>query len=307
MPLLRLIRFPNLLIVALTQGLLYFGLLRPVLLRGGVTPALTPEQFAIFIGITVILTATGYIINDLVDLKTDQLNKPRRVIINRSISRSAAIWLYISMGMVGFFAALYLALITDRLTLLGIYPLAFGLLFFYSARLKKEALVGNILVALFCGGVAAAIGLAEYSSFKDLLLVDPLLAQRVQTLFIWYTVFAFLSTLYREIIKDMEDMEGDTLTHNRTAPIRWGLPATRVIAGIVGLCLLAFLLWQGWQWQDWFPRWVIIFHLLGLALPMLISFYLLAFAKNRQQFHRLSTLVKWIMLNGLLLILFANV
>lgn len=306
MALLRLIRFPNLLIVALTQGLLYFVLLRPVLLRSGVPPALSPGQFALFILITVLLTATGYIINDLIDLETDQLNKPGRVIIGRSIPRASAMQLYVGLGVAGLFLAFYLGLQAGRLPLVPLYPLAFGLLLLYSTHLKREALLGNIVVALFCGGVAAVIGLAEQSSLAELLRVAPQPARQVQTLLIWYTVFAFLSTLYREIIKDMEDARGDAHARCRTAPIRWGVPVTKLITGAVGLALLGFLLWQGWQWRSWFSSWLLLFLVLGLALPMLISFYLLAFAKNQQQFHRLSSLVKVIMLNGLLFILFAN-
>lgn len=306
MALLRLIRFPNLLIVALTQGLLYFALLRPVLLRSGVSPVLTTSQFVLFILVTVLLTATGYIINDLIDLETDQLNKPDRVIIGRSIPRASAIRLYVVLGVAGLLLAFYLGLTAGRLALVSLYPLSFSLLLLYSTHLKREALLGNIVVALFCGGVAAVIWLAEQSSLHQLFRVDPLPARQVQTLLIWYTVFAFLSTLYREIIKDMEDAEGDARTRCQTAPIRWGMATTKIITGTVGLALLFFLLWQGWQWRSWFSSWVLLFLFMGLVLPMLISFYLLAFAKNRQQFHRLSTLVKVIMLNGLLLILFAN-
>lgn len=306
MTFLRLIRWPNLLIVLLTQGLLYFFVLLPPLHQHDLLPSLDVVHFGLYILVTIILTATGYIINDLLDVAADRINKPHSRIIERQIQPATAIWLYWSLGMIGFFISLYLALIIGRLPLLGIYPLVFWLLYGYSARLKKEALTGNLLIALFCAGVAGAVWLAEWTAISDLARRAPHMAHKLELLFVWYMVFAFLATLYREMIKDMEDVAGDRHMDCRTLPIRYGMMAARRWSMSVGLLLLLFLSWQGWMFLRFFREWILVFLGLGVVLPLLLSFYWLAFAQKAREFHRISTLVKVIMLNGLILLFFAN-
>ena len=105
----RLIRLPNLVIVALTQYLLNYQILQPALVREGITPVLDFEHFSVFVLVTVLITAGGYIINDISDFRIDMLNKPDRVIVHKIISIQTAYWLYFVVNLIGFILSLFLA------------------------------------------------------------------------------------------------------------------------------------------------------------------------------------------------------
>ncbi len=306
MALLRLIRFPNLCIVALTQWLLYDRVVVPALVSQQITPQLSELECICYIAVTITLTASGYIINDIMDLPADRINKPGRILIDQRISRQTASWFYLTLGLTGFMMTTYLGLVCERLHLIGLYPLAFILLYLYSSVLKHRPLAGNLLIALFCAGVAGAIWLAEEDALAQLSRQAPDIARPVQFLLVWYIVFAFLSTLYRELVKDLEDQEGDREVGSRTAPIMWGITSAKILAGISGGLLLVFLLWQSQFIYTYFPDWLVWFVGIGLVLPLIWTFFDLAFAKKKTQYHRISTVLKVVMLNGVLLLLFAN-
>jgi len=306
MALLRLIRFPNLCIVALTQWLLYDRVVVPALVGQQITPLLSQLECICYIGVTITLTAAGYIINDIMDLPADRINKPHRILIDQRISRQTASWFYLSLGLTGFMMTTYLGLACNRLHLIGLYPIAFILLYVYSAVLKHRPLAGNFLIALFCAGVAGAIWLAEGEALAQLTQQAPERAQPVRFLVVWYMVFAFLSTLYRELVKDLEDQDGDREAGSRTAPIVWGNAFAKKLAAISGGLLLIFLVWQSQFIYEYFPAWLVWFVAVGLVLPLIWTFFDLAFAKKKTQYHRISTVLKVVMFNGVLLLLFAN-
>ncbi len=298
MSLLRLIRFPNLLIVALTQYLLYNRIILPALDAQQIQPTLLSNPFYLFILVTILITAGGYIINDIKDVKIDLLNKPKQVIVGRKISLATAYWLYFCFNLMGFIFALYLALVGNRMALLFIFPVAVVGLLAYSVFLKKRPLSGNILVSLYCAGVALIVWIAEQPAIVQ--LPAPTLT-RVTQLFTYYAVFAFFSTLFREIIKDLEDAPGDAAAGASTIPVAWGTGVAKRIAGAAAGVLLLYLLY-------FFYALFSQISLAGnIALGILIFFIgvallLLLRAKEIYQYHRLSQLTKWIMLAGILLL-----
>jgi len=303
----RLVRFPNLLIVALTQGALYFRILLPALQAQGIAPQLDATHFTLYLLITVIVTAGGYIINDILDYPVDLINKPQRVLINQQIPVATAAWLYAVLGLVGFVLTVYLAFYADRVHLIGVYPAATALLYLYSSYFKKRPLSGNLLIAAFCAAVAGLIWLAEWASLLELANQNAVLAYRIQLLFTWYMVFAFLGTLFRELIKDLQDARGDQIANWQTAPIRWGSTATKAIALLAGLLLLAFVIYQFSIFRHYFSIMVLLLLIIGIILPLLYSFYRLILASTPEEYHQLSTLAKVIMFNGILLLFFANI
>ncbi len=303
----KLIRLPNLLLVALTQWLLYHEVLRPAFALYQISFRLNYAYFLIYVGVTLLITAGGYTINDIVDRDADLANRPDRVVIGRFLSLQSAYWLYIFFSLFGFFLAVYLAFYVDKLPLLGIYPLAVGLLYAYSVWLKKQPLIGNLVVALFCAGVPASVWLAEFPSIKELCVVAPSLGQKVVNLFSWYTSFAFLVNLFREIVKDLEDMSGDALVGYRTTPIAWGASTAKIVACISGISLLGLLVYYGFIFQRLFGAAVIAFLIFALILPLIISFQRLLIAREKRQYHRISTMIKLIMLSGIVLLVLANI
>lgn len=299
----RLLRFPNLLIVAITQYLLYYALILPALDKHELLPLLPEPQRSLLVLVTVLLTAGGNIINDIIDFKTDLINRPEKVVINRYISIQAAYWLYFSTLLIGFIIAFYLGLLVGNVVLVNIYPLAAILLFVYSFSFKKKVLVGNLLIAFFCAGVAGIIWFAEREAFGQLMVVDAASANQLINIIIWYLTFAFLSTAYRELIKDMEDILGDIGRNCNTLPIVYGVPVAKKVAFLFGGSLFLFILAMLAIEQALFTYLGLVVLFLLVLAPLGYSFYLLYKAEEKQPFHQLSQLAKLIMLGGLVMLM----
>ncbi len=300
MPLLHLIRLPNLLIVALTQYLLYDRVILATLREARHSSALNSQEFSILTFVTILITAGGYIINDLADLRIDRINRPDRVIIGRKITHQTAYWLYFCINFGGFVAALYLALVEDRVALLFLHPLAVAGLLLYAIMLKKRPLSGNVLVSLYCAGVAGIVWVAEQPTLS---LLPAESAAKVQQLLIFYAVFAFFSTLFREIVKDLEDMPGDAQGAALTIPVAWGISVAKWLAGGAGGLLLLSLAYAAISLRPALRPWALPYFGLISAL-IVVALYLLARAQHIHQYHSLSQFTKIIILGGILLLLF---
>ncbi|WP_345168341.1 geranylgeranylglycerol-phosphate geranylgeranyltransferase [Nibribacter koreensis] len=272
--LLSLIRFPNLVIMLLTQVLVRLCLVFP---ERSLAKSFT-WPFGILLLATFCIGASGYIINDYYDLKIDRINKPERIIVGKGLTRRKAMMLH-----------LYLSLASVTLgTLLGwrigLVYLGTGLLLWgYSAQLKKRMLVGNMTVAL----LAAAM-----------VLVVPLQAGQ-PSLAAWaYGIFAFLMTLIREIVKDMEDVQGDASFRCETLPIVLGLPKTKWVLYFLLLC---FWLFTGFVIaHEWESKLLVVYLFIGVVLPSLVLFRQLFYADRKRDFAQLSWLCKGIMVTGIL-------
>ena len=307
MPFFRLIRLPNLIIVAITQFLLYQHLLIPIFSEAGIEPILPLNAFLSFILVTICISAGGFIINDILDYPIDQINKPDKLIIKRKIGFRAAYWLYFVISLLGFALALYLGFYVQNIALANIYPLAVAGLYLYSKYLKRSTLWGNLLVAAYCAVVAWIVWFSQKGALEELADKAPELFSQLQLVVMGYVFFAFMSTLFREIVKDIEDMDGDRQINAQTLAIRWGINRAKAIAGISVLLLLLGLLYMMLYFQSIIGLYGLIFASLGICMPILLALFLLMRAKSKAQFHQISQMAKWIMLAGLLLLLFIKI
>ena len=207
-------------------------------------------------------------------------------------------------NMLGFMLAIYLAFHVNNVGLVNIFPLAVGILFLYSAFLKRKTIWGNLVVAVFSAAVPGLVWFAERGGFSELSQKNALVAQNISLILIAYLLFAFFSTLMREIIKDIEDQEGDSSLHYATVPLQWGEKRAKQLALFFGLCLFVLIVVL-------LPLFLRTDHaispyiLLGLILiPLMVVLYLLFKAKKREEYSRLSFLTKLLMLSGILLLFF---
>lgn len=306
MALLQLLRFPNLLIVILTQYLLYYRLLRPAILSENLQPVFDHGHFAVFVLVTVFITAIGNIFNDIIDYDIDLLNRPERVVLQRKISFSTAYWLAAALGLSGFFLAVYLAFHVGRPYLLFLYPLAIVGLNFYNADLKKRPLTGNLVIALYCAGAGAVLWLAEKPALDILALTGAEKQLKAWSIFLWFLIFAFLATVYREMVKDLEDVKGDKAFHCRTLPIIWGEKRSKQLALFFGLLLLAFISFYGFLNAKQFEFPALAYMGLSIGAPLLFSMGALYRARSEKDYHRISRIAKFIILTGILLLLFVR-
>lgn len=293
---LEIIRAKNLLIVAATQYLIRFAVMSPVLAGAGLVADLPSWQFGLLVLDTVLIAAAGYVVNDLLDAAADAVNKPGK---NRLAGKQYGWWLYAILVLVGAVIALYLAFFVGRVGLFLLYPAATVWLWWYSKDLKHRPLLGNLTVALFCGGV---IGIVLFAERENLQALPPEQAQRLWVLGGGYAWFAFLTTLLREIAKDAEDLHGDLQAGSRTIATVWGIGAVRAwLTALATLVLLSLLVFCGWLWQSDFL--IPVFFCVAMAvLPLVYLIALLPKASQKKDFTRISRLTKWIMVAGLLLI-----
>ena len=304
MKFLQLIRFPNLIIVVLTQYLLQYFILIPAFRKAELTPLLDHFHFFILVLSTLIIAAGGYIINDIEDLEIDKMNKPERVIVGKFISVKNAHRLYWGITSIGLLISVYLALYVNNLPLVLIYPTAIYLLYIYSKSLKKSVLWGNLIVSIFCSFVAGIVLFAERANFFKLFDIDSEIGNHVALIFLAYMLFAFFSTMFREIVKDIEDVDGDLKNNCTTLPITHGIGMAKNVAYFFAIVLLGLL--NFWVYLRCLvgAEKDLIFFIGGIILPLLFAIYQLKMATSKIQMHQVSSLAKYIMLSGILYLLF---
>jgi len=280
--------------------LLQYLILVPALQAASLSPILDSFHFSILVLSTVFIAAGGYIINDLEDYEIDLLNKPDRVIINKNISATNATRIYWGITLAGFIISLYLAFYVNYIALVFIYPIAVLLLYLYSKSLKKSVLWGNIIVAIFCAFVAGIVLFAERENVITLLKNPSKENIPVVFIFGFYLLFAFFSTMFREIIKDIEDVDGDKKIGCRTLPIVYGIETAKWVAIFFGIAFLVILIYWIYHWIELGWNAGIIYIIIGIIIPTIYSILKLKKANTKKEFHQLSQVAKYIMLSGIL-------
>ncbi|GAB3554616.1 geranylgeranylglycerol-phosphate geranylgeranyltransferase [Spirosoma fluminis] len=270
---LRLIRVQNLLIVVLTQFLARIFLVGPheQWTRILVDPTIWLLSFS-----TVCIAAAGYIINDYFDVKIDLVNKPDRVVIGRYLKRRVAIGAHQVLNVLGCLIGLYLSkwvFLTDVVSV--------SLLWFYSAKFKRQPAIGNIVISLLTA-LSLIVLAVYYRQNAEMLLI--------------YALFSFGISLVREIIKDMQDVRGDARFGCRTLPIVWGLRRTKYLLYV----LIASFIVTMFLIADSLGNQNLGYIFLFLLLPITWLTYRLVFADTRRDFGYLSNLCKLIMLLGVI-------
>lgn len=309
----RLVRWPNLVFIVLTQFLFYYCVMRPAYTVTGASPALDWVLLGLLSLASVLIAAAGYIINDYFDVNIDLINKPGKLIVTRFISRRWAMLWHGSLSLGGIALSVYLA---QRLHFYLLPLLNLGcvlLLFVYSLSLKRQLLSGNILISLLTAwvvGVLLSVGMNDdllqqiRHHEQPGLLAPAVNYARFSRIGILYAVFSFIISMVREVVKDMEDAEGDARYGCKTLPIVWGFTTAKVFIGtwlIVLIGAIGILQIYVLQFHWWFSA----AYCVGLiVLPLLYVFRLLIRALTPPDFHRISSLVKFIMLAGILSLLF---
>jgi 4-hydroxybenzoate polyprenyltransferase len=299
---LKLVRLPNLFFIVLTQFLFYYCILRPLLTSAGAIAEIDQVQFILLSLASVLIAAAGYIINDYFDVNIDQVNKPKKNVVDLIVSRRWAILWHFVLSGIGVLLSLYISWKTGLwYIVLANFACAF-LLFGYSVSLKQKLLSGNILISVLTAWVILILCLSEFRLLQGESVDSNWLAaqNKIMRLGFLYAGFAFILTLIREAIKDMEDMEGDARYGSKTMPIVWGVPATKVYVAVWMTVLLALLV----AIQVYIIRfhwwWPILYCTVLIILPLAFTFLKLFKAMTPGQFHYLSSITKTVMLTGIL-------
>jgi 4-hydroxybenzoate polyprenyltransferase len=310
---LRLIRWPNLLIIILTMVLIRYAVLAPLLSKTGVIlinqgngeevsmVLMQPWlQFVILVAAVVLLTAAGYVINDYFDIRTDLINKGT-VIVGTVISRRKAMLLHNVFNFAAVLAGFYVSWKAGYFWLGTLFLIVSGLLYFYSASYKRQFLIGNLLVSVLAASMPLLVVCFEWPFLFKYYSANAIELPPLSFLFYWtggFALFAFLTTLTREIVKDIEDFEGDSEFGRNTLPVIMGLRTSRLVAAALMLLtlVLLFLVWYFFL-ND---KITLVYMSVAIALPLAYNIYAILTAEGKEQLHRSSTVMKLVMLSGIL-------
>lgn len=304
----KLIRWTNLLMIAIMMLLVYYCLMSP--LSYYYSSVLPPAPaFLLLVMSLVFIVAGGYVINDYFDVEIDKYNKPDKLLITKVFSEKDAIFSYRILTFVGLslgLASSIVALHVKFYMLFAILILLTCLLYSYSRTYKKKLVLGNIIVSF---SVAIAVFLPylfEILYLSENLLLLSVCKEIVITIVYFvliYTMFAFLLTFIREIVKDAEDVDGDGRTHCRTIPVVYGISKTKAILYIFVLLLSILLLAYGYILfkMELYVTLAIIMLVLLCLLFLVVKIYK---ANGKRDFHSLSIMTKIMMFIGLLSMLF---
>lgn len=277
---LKLIRLPNLLIIALTQYLIR------IFLDFSSFPAIHFPDFNFFLLSlsTVMIAAAGYIINDYFDIKADLINKPNEVIVGNTIKRRTAMAAHIVINVTAIALGSYVFWKSGNLSFATIHIVAAGLLWYYAVTYKKQFLVGNLVISLLTALVILIVGIYE--------------KQIVTQIALSYSWFAFSLTLIREIVKDMEDIEGDLEIDCKSLPIVLGMAKTKVIVSvIVAMVIISLAFFQYYLMQN-NAVWHLLYITFLIQLPLFSVFWFIYKANSPGNYHKISQLLKVIMITG---------
>ena len=268
-----LIRLPNLLIVMMGQLLTAFCLVKPY---SSMQELLSDTGFLLLMFSTLLITAAGYIINDYYDVKIDLINRPERVMVGRILKRRVALLWHSMLNMIAVAIGFLLSYIIGLVQLIAAFCL-----WLYSNQLKRLPFIGNFMVAGLTGMSIALVGI--YFNHNQFL---------VNT----YAFFAGGITLIREIIKDMEDMQGDATHGCLTLPIIWGLRKTKILLYMLSALFVASLMYMALVLQ--MPR--LIWYFMALSPVFIWFIYKLYRADTVRAYGFLSQYLKIMMLTGIL-------
>jgi 4-hydroxybenzoate polyprenyltransferase len=290
---LRLIRWKNLLMIALVQILIKYALFEPF----GVDITLNWFGLLLVILSTVCIAAAGNIINDIYDIETDTVNKPDKVIVGKHISEKTANTLFITFNVIGVSIGFYLSHLVGRSGFFALFFIISALLYVYASYLKQTLLVGNVVISIL-----VAMSLIIVPLFELLPAITEINQSTQVTFFkivLDYAMFAFVINLLRELVKDMEDIDGDYKAEMNTLPIAIGRERAGKV--IFGLSLIPLFGVVYYMITNLYKYEIAIGYFLLLIVAPLIYITIKSFsAKTKKDYHHLSTMLKLVMLFGML-------
>ena len=257
-------------------------------------------DFLLLVLATVLLTAGGYVINDYFDIRTDLINKGKAIVGTKISRRKAMMWHNI-LNLLGVIIGFYISW-RAGFTMMGvIFLLVSGLLYFYSASYKRQFLIGNIIVAVLTAMVPMLVVLYEWPALFSYYSVHSIEIPHLNFIFYWvagFALFAFMTTLTREIIKDIEDFEGDVAYGRNTVPVIIGVLSTRVVS-VCMIVVTIFLMYLTWYF---FINDIItlIYISATIVVPLLLAIFRLITGTNKKHLHLASGILKLVMLTGIL-------
>lgn len=285
----NLIRWKNLFLIAYIFILLKYILFPSFQIKA----LLSTFQFLILLSSVLFITAAGYIINDIFDIKADKINKPTKVIVSTAITvEQAKVWYKIT-NTFGIILGVLLAINIEKPSYSFLFIGTSILLYYYSKQLKKKPLIGNLVVAFIIAFSIILLPIFEI----DFTIQNQSQHTTIQFI-ILLSFFAFILNLTREVVKDIIDINGDYSLNNNTLPILLGRKRAKVFALILCSFTILFLFYLTLHFSKQY-KFSVLYLVLFTLLPMLYISVKLNASKTKKQFQKISTLLKVCMFLGI--------
>jgi 4-hydroxybenzoate polyprenyltransferase len=259
--------------------------------------ALADWQYGLLVLSTILIAAGGYVINNIFDQNTDTINKPSNVIVGKTISETNAYNLYIGLTVTGVAIGFYLSNVIVKPGFASIFILIAATLYLYATSLKQMMIIGNVIVALLLSFSVIIIGI--FDLFPTIHEGNQQQLGVVFSILLDYALFTFFLNFMREIVKDLEDVDGDYNQGMNTLPIAIGKSRTAKIVFGLSLIPILFMLYyiNKYLLELVFTT---VYLLLFVVGPLFYFTVKIWTAKSKKEFHALSLLLKWILLFGIL-------
>ncbi|VXB00745.1 Prenyltransferase [Flavobacterium sp. 9AF] len=259
--------------------------------------ALSDFQFALLVLSTVCIAAAGYIINNIIDQDNDEITKPKSRIVGKTITENAAYNLYVFFNITGVGIGFYLSNAIGKKGLFTLFIFIAALLYVYSTYLKKIIIISNLVVALTLSFSIIIIGV--FDLFPTIYEGNIQQMKQAHNVLFDYAVFAFIINWIREIVKDIEDTDGDYASGIQTIPIVLGKTRTAKLLSILLLLPILLLIYYINENLAAFNL-VLIYGLLLIIGPLIYTIIKLWSAKTKNEFKHISTILKLVLLFGIL-------
>tara|TARA_Y100000813_G_scaffold47986_1_gene33328 strand:+ start:125 stop:1108 length:984 start_codon:yes stop_codon:yes gene_type:complete len=306
----KIIRWKNLVIISLSQIFIKFFFIDFFIQKD----QLLNENFVILLIITILIAASGYIVNDIYDYNLDQINKPEKVVLGKFLKSRDAIIIYMMFNCLAIVLSIFLCMKIEQEIYILVFLLIIYCLWLYSKKLKKYKTIGNILIAFF---ISLSILNVPLFSYKNILSDDRFFVFLIITIL---SVLAFLINVKREIIKDIEDIEGDKIHKVKSLPIIFGTKKSKLVTIIIGIILMfaisSLITFQililksdllldvgGNQFsnpQIWGANYISIIYMFIILIMFFYVELLILNATTKTNFTKASKLLKYLMLLSLL-------
>ena len=232
--------------------------------------------------ILIFYMSAANILNDIVDIESDRINKPNRILVKNDINPRILIVMIIILFSLGSILTINLPILARQIALFCALPC----ILLYELFLKRIPLIGNIVISLMVGLVFVFT-----SSGLD---ADISHSLRIMCL-------AFFLNLIREIIKDIQDFEGDASRDYKTLPIYFGMHPTIILIRFIFITFFIIsispIYTQNYK-IEYIPLLVFLIH-----IPLLYIMKRLNSDISSKECAKLSQYLKITIINGILIIL----
>ncbi|MGB5355707.1 MAG: geranylgeranylglycerol-phosphate geranylgeranyltransferase [Eudoraea sp.] len=275
-----IIRGYNVLVITLAQYLASVYILAPDLPLRQII--FDPNLFVLVLASALVISG-GYIINSFYDSEKDLINRPHKTMLDRLVNQQTKLSAYFVFNFLAVFFASYVSF--RAVVFFSIYIFA---IWFYSHRLKKIPVIGNLVSATLIIVPFFAI-LVYYRNFEPVIFV--------------HAVFLFLIILAREVVKDLENIAGDMAQNYKTIPILYGAVISKIVISVlIGLTIIPALLLI-----DKFDVGYMYIYFTGCIFLLIVFLYLLWMAKSKKDYVLLHNILKFIIVLGVFSILLIDI